>query len=108
MTTVAKLLEAFDREWRHWGRSTWNLATGAEAIGGSDDDATLARYVIERYCPVVDDSPTISAIRDDEYYWSAAGMCAAFKEAGFKNPSSRSQARTRPGYDHSSRPARRG
>lgn len=84
MTTLTKLLQVFNDEWSHWGRSTWDLSTGTGAIAGTDDDETLARYIVDNYCPAVKDSPSISDIADDEYYWSAAGISAAFKAAGFR------------------------
>jgi hypothetical protein len=84
MTTLAKLLQVFDQEWSYWGRSNWNLATGTGTIAGTDDDKTLAQYIVDNYCSAVKDTPSISAIADDEYFWSAAGISAAFKAAGFR------------------------
>jgi len=81
--TVQTLVNAARAEWDHWGRSTWNLANGALEIGHTDDDPEYAQYVIDRYCSVGGGDPTVEAIADDEYYWSAVGISAIFSMAGF-------------------------
>jgi hypothetical protein len=82
-TTVESIIDAATAEWDLWGRSTWNVKTGAKAIGHTDDETDFARLVIERYCLVGGGSPTIDDIADDRYFWSAVGISASMKAAGF-------------------------
>ena len=84
MADLEKLLKVFNDEWEYWGKSIWNLTTGEKHIGKSDDDPSYARYVIDTYCSVVGDTPSLSDISDDEYYWSAVGISYGFKAAGYK------------------------
>jgi hypothetical protein len=84
--TVPDLLNAADHEWQHWGKSTWNVATGAKAIGHTDDETTFAQFIIDNYCAIVGDKPPINEISDDVYFWSAVGISAMFKAAGFDKP----------------------
>jgi hypothetical protein len=81
--TVADLVNAANGEWAHWGNSTWNVLTGAKHIVHSDDDPTFASYVVDNYCSIVSDQPTATEIANDDYAWSAVGMTAFFKAAGF-------------------------
>ena len=81
--TVASIINAATAEWNLWGRSTWNVKTGAKSIGHTDDEAEFARLVIERYCSVGGGNPTIDDIADDQFFWSAVGISAAMKAAGF-------------------------
>lgn len=81
--TLQKLLAAADHEWEHWGRSTWNVTTGAKAIGHTDDETTFAQYVIDVYNGVGGGNPTVDQIANDLYFWSAVGMSAIFAAAGF-------------------------
>ena len=82
--TVADLLASANREWEHWGRSTWNLSTNAKAIGHTDDETDYAQYVIDNYNTIGGGSPSVNEIANDEYYWSAVGMSAIFAGAGFQ------------------------
>ncbi len=84
MRDVDSLLKAFHDEWEHWGRSTLHLGTGHRQISHTDDEPVFAQYAIKTYCYVVGDSPSVSDISDDEYYWSAVGISYGFKKAGFK------------------------
>jgi hypothetical protein len=81
--TVADLLESADKEWRYWGRSTWNLSTDERHIGHTDDERPFAQYVIDNYCKVGGGSPSVIDISNDHYFWSAVGMSAIFSGAGF-------------------------
>lgn len=81
--TEQDLIAAADHEWKHWGKSVWNLTTNAHTIGHTDDEEPYAQYVIDRYCSVGGGTPTIMEIANDEYYWSAVGISAIFAAAGF-------------------------
>jgi hypothetical protein len=81
--TVAALVQAARREWNHWGQSTWNVPTGQFTLGHRDDDPVLAQYVIDNYCSVGGGSPTVLEIQDDAFAWSAVGMSAIVKSAGY-------------------------
>lgn len=83
MSDVQKLVHAFTDEWTKWGQSKWNLKTDKKQLGHVDDDPTFAKYVINTYCSIVGDNPSISDISDDEYFWSAVGISYGFKAAGF-------------------------
>jgi hypothetical protein len=82
--TLNDLLDSADREWDHWGQSTWNLSTGAKNIGHTDDEKVFAQYVIDHYNAVGGGNPSIDDISNDHYYWSAVGMSAIFNGAGFE------------------------
>lgn len=81
--TVNDLVSSANHEWNHWGKSTWNLATKKRKIGHTDDETTFAKYVIANYNSVGGGSPTVNEISNDIYFWSAVGMSAIFKNAGF-------------------------
>lgn len=81
--TLPDLLNAAVHEWTHWGNSTWNLVANTKAIGHTDDEPDFAQYVIDTYCAAGGGSPSISEISNDEYFWSAVGISAMFKAAGF-------------------------
>jgi hypothetical protein len=85
--TRESIIASADKEWQHWGRSTWNVALKTKRIGHTDDESDaanpFAQYVLEKYCSVGGGSPSISDIADDRYYWSAVGMSAIMKNAGF-------------------------
>lgn len=70
-------------EWDHWGRSKWDLIIGQASIGHTDDEEKFANYVIEAYCSVGGGNPSADDIADDRYFWSAVGMSAIMKAAGF-------------------------
>jgi hypothetical protein len=72
---LAKLLSAADAEWQYWGKSTWKVGEASPSIAHTDDDPIFAERVIEAYCPLVGDKPSETAIQNDEYVWSAVGMC---------------------------------
>lgn len=81
--TVADIVAIATREWEHWGKSTWDLATNATRIGHTDDEDLFARYVIDNYNKAGGGSPSVMEIKDDEYFWSAVGISYVFKAAGF-------------------------
>jgi hypothetical protein len=81
--TLNSIISAAIREWQHWGRSTWNVATHESKIAHRDDEIAYAKYVIDNYCSVGGGSPTLVDIQDDRYYWSAVGMSAIMRNAGF-------------------------
>lgn len=81
--TVASIVNAVTKEWHDWGRSSWNVKTSARSIGHTDDEENFARLVIERYCSVGGGNPTLDDVADDRYFWSAVGISAAMKAAGF-------------------------
>jgi hypothetical protein len=81
--TVSDLLAAAKLEWDHWKNSVWNLGTGKKTIGHTDDERAFAKYVIDNYCAAGGGSPTVDEIANDDYAWSAVGISAIFKTAGF-------------------------
>jgi hypothetical protein len=81
--TLQDLLESADREWRHWGQSTWNLEGDVRHIAHTDDEPNYAQYVIVNYNSVGGGNPSVIDIANDHYFWSAVGMSAIFHGAGF-------------------------
>lgn len=83
MPTVQDLTQSAQAEWQHWGSSTWDLKSGNKRIAHTDDEPDYAEYVVANYCSIVEDEPSLDDIENDHYYWSAVGMSAFFKKAGF-------------------------
>lgn len=81
--TVNSIIAAANVEWEHWGKSTWNHVTGTTDIKHTDDETAFAQFIIDNYNSVGGGSPTIDEIADDEYAWSAVGMSAIMKNAGY-------------------------
>ena len=81
--SVQTILDAANAEWKHWGQSTWDLVRGKRKIGHRDDEDPFARYVIANYCAVGGGSPSVAAIQDDQFAWSAVGMSFIMDSAGF-------------------------
>ncbi|MGC4391693.1 DUF2272 domain-containing protein [Agrobacterium sp. M50-1] len=81
--TVADILNIAGNEWNHWGKSTWNLSTGAKNIQHKDDDPVFAKHVIKNYNAVGGGAPTEDEIMNDEYFWSAVGISYVFHAAQF-------------------------
>lgn len=81
--TVDDLVSAAVAEWERWGNSVSNEVTGEIKMGHTDDEPLWAKFVIDNYCAIVGDQPTALQIADDEYFWSAVGITAIFKSAGF-------------------------
>jgi hypothetical protein len=81
--TLESIIAAATAEWEHWGKSVWNVAANTSRIGHRDDESKYAQYVIDKYCSIVGVSPSLVDIQDDRYYWSAVGMSAIMKSAGF-------------------------
>lgn len=81
--TRQSILDAARHEWEHWGKSTWNLISGRKRVGHRDDETLFARHVLEKYCSVGGGSPRLIDIQDDRYFWSAVGISAMMKSAGF-------------------------
>lgn len=80
---IASVLTAADEEWKRWGRSTWHVSNKEVHIGKRDDDPEMARFVIDHYCAVGGGSPSVVDIQDDRYAWSAVGISAIMKNAGY-------------------------
>ena len=81
--TLQDLLDSADREWRHWGESIWSLENDVRRISHTDDEPIYAQYVIDNYNSVGGGHPSVIDIANDHYFWSAVGMSAIFKGAGF-------------------------
>lgn len=84
----ADLVNAAVKEWEHWGKSTWNCITGQKSSGHHiDDETAFARYVVDTYLPPFFKAPikwpTLTAISEDDYAWSAVTMSHFFLRAGF-------------------------
>lgn len=82
--TLDSILMSAGKEWKHWGRSTWDVDSDTADIKHRDDDRVFAQYVIDKYCSVGGGTPSLNAIQNDEYFWSAVGMSAIMNGAGFK------------------------
>lgn len=81
--SLESILQSAHKEWKFWGKSTWHVPAGHTHIGATDDQAVFAQHVVDAYCSVGGGSPTLFDIQDDRYYWSAVGMSAIMKGAGF-------------------------
>ncbi|MGI2035715.1 DUF2272 domain-containing protein [Rhizobium panacihumi] len=81
--TAADLVKAAEREWKHWGSSTWDLNNNKKHIAHTDDEDAFARYVISNYNKAGGGSPSVQDVMNDHYFWSAVGISFAFQEAGF-------------------------
>ena len=81
--TPTSIVDAATAEWYHWGRSTWSLITGHKKISHTDDERIFARYVVDKYCSVVGDTPSLDDISNDIYFWSAVTISAIMRNAGF-------------------------
>lgn len=81
--TTASVVSSAVKEWEHWGKSTWDVAMKTRKIAHTDDEVDFAKYVLADYCSVGGGSPSLMDISDDRYYWSAVGMSAIMKQAGF-------------------------
>ena len=76
------------QEWEHWGKSTWNCITGKKSKGFHiDDDNVFAQYVIDTYLPPFYKTPvkwpTLTAISEDDYPWSAVTISHFMLQSGF-------------------------
>jgi hypothetical protein len=78
-----KIVNAAVAEWNFWGNSVWNVAKNTSTIGHKNDEKAFAQYVIDNYCSVGGGNPSTYDIQNDEYAWSAVGMSAIMKNAGF-------------------------
>ena len=81
--TKASIVRAATAEWDRWGRSTWVLKTNKKSVAHTDDERDFAEYVQKTYCSVVGDTPSLSDISNDIYYWSAVCISFIIREAGF-------------------------
>jgi hypothetical protein len=81
--TLNSIVAAATKEWEFWGKSTWNLRTNKMKKSSVDDDPYFAKYVRDNYCSVGGGAPSILDIQDDRYFWSAVGVSAMMKAAGF-------------------------
>lgn len=76
-------------EWHHWGDAAWNVITGSTSQGFAiDDDDPFARYVIDTYLPPfygpAPKWPTVAAIGQDAYPWSAVTISYFMAQAGLR------------------------
>lgn len=86
--STASIVAAAEKEWKHWGSSTWNCITGKKSTGfHTDDDEPFAKYVIDTYLPLhfkpPIEWPTTTTISNDDYYWSAVTISYMMRQAGF-------------------------
>lgn len=81
--SVSQIINAANTEWQYWGGSTWKVASSRISIFNKDSDSAFAKYVVDNYCKIVGDTPTASAIQNDDYKWSAVGIAYFMKTAGF-------------------------
>lgn len=83
---VQTMIDAAKKEWEVWGKSVWNVPAKTSSIGHRDNASEFAEYVIKKYCSVAGGAPTLEDIQDDRYAWSAVGLSAILKFAGFTKP----------------------
>jgi Uncharacterized protein conserved in bacteria (DUF2272) len=86
---VSPLVAAAMSEWHHWGESRWNVINGTVSHDHAiDDDDPFARYVIDTYLPPFYGQnpkwPTVEAIGQDAYPWSAVAISQFMARAGFR------------------------
>jgi len=81
--TIQSIVDSAEKEWKYWGKPTWVVPTGETYKGHVDNETDFAKYVIDSYCAVGGGSPSLLDIQDDRYYWSAVGLSAIMKQAGF-------------------------
>lgn len=85
---IKNAIASANAEWIHWGKSHWNLVTGAKSTGfHSDDENSYARYVIDTYMPPFRKapvkSPSVTDISADLYPWSAVTISHFMLKGGF-------------------------
>lgn len=78
-----QIVAAAIEEWNFWGNSIWNVAKKDAMVKYKDDDKKFAQYIVDNYCSVGGGNPSLFDIQNDEYAWSAVGMSAIMKKAGF-------------------------
>lgn len=81
---IESIIRSATHEWNYWGKSYWNLIANKRNIVKKDDDEEFAKYIINNYCSIGGGTPSLIDIQDDRYAWSAVGMSAIMKNAGFK------------------------
>lgn len=86
--SVDAMVVAANKEWEHWGKSTWNCITGAKSKGiHTDDENDYAQYVIDTYCALFFKAPikwpTTATISNDDYAWPAVTISYIMRQAGF-------------------------
>jgi hypothetical protein len=81
--TIKDTVDSAEKQWTFFGKSTWNLITGKKKIAHTDDEVKFAKFVIANYNSVGGGSPSVDDIANDDYAWSAVGMSAFMKLAGF-------------------------
>lgn len=73
-------------EWATWGYSRFNRITGERQIAHVDDEDLWADYVIEQYCAEMGkEAPSRRNIAEDKWAWSAVGITALMRKAGFNH-----------------------
>ncbi len=82
--TIGEIVNSATKEWDHWGKSTWHVPKGLTRIAHTDNEEAFSSYVLRAYCSVGGGRPPLVDIQDDRYYWSAVGMSAIMKGAGFQ------------------------
>lgn len=83
LVTKESIVTAALEEWNYWGNSIWNVEKNTAKIGHKDDEKIFSQYIIDKYCSVAGGKPSIFDIQNDDYAWSAVGMSAIMKNAGF-------------------------
>lgn len=86
--SAADVVNAATKEWENWGKSTWNCITGKKSSGFHiDDEVKFAQYVVDTYLPPFFKAPikwpSLTAISEDDYPWSAVAISYFFQQAGF-------------------------
>jgi hypothetical protein len=44
--TIRSIVDSAEREWVHWGKSTWNVPNKQKNIEHTDDEGAFAQYVV--------------------------------------------------------------
>ena len=89
--SAAAIASAANKEWEHWGGSTWSAITGVKDIKKTEKSAGYAAYVYDNYYLAIISSPLprkqmidrIAETATPHYAWSALTVSYIMKNAGF-------------------------
>ena len=86
--SIQAAVAAADKEWKTWGKCTWNCITGAKSSGCHlDDEDKWAQYILDTYMPPFRKapikSPTKTELAEDIYPWSAVTVSHFMLQGGF-------------------------
>jgi spore germination cell wall hydrolase CwlJ-like protein len=74
--STLSIVAAATKEWDFWGNSV------PGKIHHTDNEPAFATYVLETYCRPLGATPSLSAIANDTYFWSAVAISCMVKQSG--------------------------